>query len=75
MVRIQQVSQMKGKVSPSTPLPRNQGSATRWKKALGVLGGPVLRLHHYRGVRAKVLHDAMTLSERKRGNDQRPDCG
>ncbi|MEQ9562372.1 MAG: hypothetical protein RLN69_07625 [Woeseiaceae bacterium] len=65
---------MKGKISASPPLPRNQASATRWKKALGVLGGPVLRLHHYRDVRAKVLHDAMILSERRCCNGQRPDC-
>lgn len=52
----------------ATAKPRvtGSGAASTWKKALGALSGPALRLHHYREVRAKVLHDAMFLSERQR---------
>jgi hypothetical protein len=37
-----------------------------WKKALGALSGPALRLHHYRDVRTKILHEAMFRSDRRR---------
>jgi hypothetical protein len=70
---------MQGKDSPSSSLSRNkgpgEGSIQAWKRALGLLGGPLLRLHHYRDVRTKVLHDAMNSIEHDRCNSQRPDCG
>jgi hypothetical protein len=32
-------------------------------RALTVLGGPVLRLHHYRDVRTKLLHDVLSARD------------
>lgn len=70
---------MQDKYSPSSSLARNEGpvegSIRAWKRAFRVLGGPLLRLHHYRDVRTKVLHDAIILSERDRCNSHRSDCG
>jgi len=36
-----------------------------WHRALSLLGGPALRLHHYRGVRTRLLHDALEVRENR----------
>jgi hypothetical protein len=60
------------------PTANSQSAGSRpaqaWRKALGALSGPLLRLHHYREVRAKVLHDAMFLSDRQRRQSNPADC-
>ena len=49
------------------------GTADRtWKKALKGVAAAALRLHHYRFVRTRMLHDALASSRDDIGNRPAP---
>lgn len=41
---------------------RPAGADVRWKRALKGVVGAAFRLHHYRFVRTRMLHDALAAS-------------
>ncbi len=45
---------------------RNTGDGARdkWLRALKVIAGPAVRMHHYRNLRAAVLYDAGNASRK-----------
>jgi hypothetical protein len=60
---------------PAGPLASDPAAGVRWKRALKGVVAAAFRLHYYRFVRTRMLHDALSASRGATGpGDAPPEC-